>query len=468
VIFVHERLERLLEQFDREQRLSPDKIRKLQLESLQCLVHHHYTQNPSYKELCDEMDVTPKDIHSLDDLEKLPIIERDFLKTHSFRQGLGGFLSVPHSQLVTYLSSSGSTGKSKRIPVARASQQSIFEVCAKGMWLAGVRGYSKDNGGMIMPIFPHGPWPSAFFVQNGSELIDFSSKSEMSMPFEWHATNIKELQPKYIITSPSFISAMMKELKDKIDFEKLGLDRILIGGEYFNESFRKEIEEQAFTKVIDIYGCAETQVVSVECDALRASGWMHYMAPTDIIEVVQPGTDKVLPRGECGEMVISVLNRQAWPVVRYRMGDIIALHSDPNHICECGSTLPLMSRIQGRADDMLVYGNANIYPEMVFNALGTIDDVSSDKFRFTIVPDEYDPSSYYARLQVELADSKYPENNKPLKQKILEALLQQSNELHHAVTKGRQVPAPTIEVVCPGTLYQQEGKLRRFEDLRYT
>ncbi len=466
---MHRQLELLLQNFDAIQTAPIDDIKERQLEKLQQSVQFHFNNNPTYKQMCDEKSVKPDDIQTLDDISKLPIIERDFLKKYSFSQGEGGFLSVPQSELVTYLNSSGSTGKSKRIPIARSAQDSIFQISAEGLWLGGVRGYNKPNGGLLMPIFPHGPWPSSFFVQNGSELIDFSIKAEMSMPYEWHKNNILELKPKYIITSPSFISALLKEIGNDIDFEELNLDRILIGGEYFNESFRKEIEAKTNTKVIDLYGCAETQVASVECDSLHGSGWMHYMAHHDIIEVVEPGTDHVLPLGEEGEMVISVLNREAWPVLRYRMGDIIALHPEEDYECSCGSHLPRMSRIRGRADDMLVYGNANIYPEMIFNAVGKVPEVSSDKFKFQIIPDDSDLSSYYAKLIVEQNDGQKltSEKKNELERKVLSELLAESNELTHAVTKGKQVKEPIIDIVEIGTLYKQEGKLKRMEDLRY-
>lgn len=466
---MHNNLERILQNFDSIQKAPLAKIKAIQLEQLQKAVSFHFENNPTYQKMCNERKVTPEDIKTLKDIELLPIIERDFLKTHSFKHELGGFLSVQQSELVTYLNSSGSTGKSKRIPIARSAQDSIFRVCAEGMWLGGVQGYNKENGGLLMPIFPHGPWPSSFFVQNGAELIDFSIKAEMSMPYDWHKMNIKELQPKYIITSPSFISALLKEIGDDIDFETLNLDRILIGGEYFNESFRNEIEEKTHTKVIDLYGCAETQVASVECDDLHGSGWMHYMAHNDIIEVVEPGTNNVLPLGEEGEMIISVLNRDAWPVIRYRMGDIIALHPEEDYECSCGSHLPRMSRIRGRADDMLVYGNANIYPEMIFNAVGKVSDVSSDKFKFQIISNQNDHGNYFAKLVVEQSNNvNLPKSKiKLLEQTILQNLLNESNELEHAVTKGKQIEAPIIEIVKVGKLYKQEGKLRRMEDLRY-
>ncbi len=452
------------------QKLSKLDIKGLQLTQLRGVVSFHYENNPIYRSKCKELGVEPRHIKTLEDIRLLPIVERDYLSKYPFfhkdLEKRGG--SIPVNELGTFLNSSGSTGKPKRIPISKRAIPSIFETSALGMWICGVKGYQTEAGGTILPIFPHGPFPGSFFLQNGAEQIGFCPKSDMGMSYDWHYENLIDLNAKYIVTSPSFISAFAKHIEKNGDFNAFNLDRIVLGGEYFSESFRDFIQRKFNCKVRDLYGCGETQIVGIESDELYDynPGYMHHLAHMSHIEVVKPGTYEVLPRGERGEMVITVFNRYAWPVVRYRMGDIVSL---PEKYDVKGSLgLPLMSRIQGRSDDMLKYGNVNLYPETLFNALKDYNAknpelmLSGDKFQFVIEEDEQAHS--YATLTIE--SEKEVTSNENVKEKVLSSLVNQSVELQHALYVGKQVPKPEINIVPPGSLYFKEQKLRRMLDNR--
>jgi phenylacetate-CoA ligase len=203
---------------------------------------------------------------------------------------------------------------------------------------------------------------------------------------------------------------------------------------------------------------------------------MYHLAHMSVIEVVHPGSDEPVGPGQEGEMVITVLNRRAWPVVRYRMGDMIALVPEADRPTGLDYTFPLMTRIAGRADDMLKYGNVNIYPALVFNALAAYArsapavPASRDKFRFEVREAEDDPTRVVAVWTIELegttTDRFAADQLQDATRALLEALVRDSDELRHALNVGRQVPPPEIRLVDPGTLFTKAMKLRRMIDRR--
>ena len=199
------------------------------------------------------------------------------------------------------------------------------------------------------------------------------------------------------------------------------------------------------------------------------------MAQSCLVEIVKPGTDELLPPGEAGEMLVTVFNRIAWPVVRYRIGDIAWLHPE-ERVEGLRYTFPLMSRIQGRADDMLVYGNANLFPELFFNAITYFNarsgslKLSPDKFVFEICGDPRDPAAYHGVWKVELEegqpDALCEAARGHAEKAALDTLLSLSPELRYIATSGKNVPLPRVELCAAGALYSGKGKLRRMIDRR--
>lgn len=350
---IRKRLDKVINSLAFYAHMSVEERYSHQLRQLQTSMRHHYNGNATYRQLCHDRGVSPDDIQTLEEIQHLPIVERDFLKKYSFCQGEGGALSVPFSDLTTYLNIPGSKARSEIIPVAESDMDSIFENVALALWMSGIRGYATSPCGTILPIFPQGSWASTFYSQNGCEIIGFSPRVDQKFPYELHLQNLKDFRPKYIHTSPSFISAFANYLEGQLDFFELQLDRIVLAADFFSENFREEIEERFGARVLDLYGCAETQVVSIETDDLyeRYRGLMYHLAHMSIIEVVEPGTENLLPLGEKGEMVITVFNQRAWPLVRYRTGELITLCPYESPLPGCEYTFPLMSRIRSHVDE---------------------------------------------------------------------------------------------------------------------
>ncbi|WP_274692400.1 phenylacetate--CoA ligase family protein, partial [Spartinivicinus poritis] len=364
--------------------LTAQDIPGLQLNKLKNIVEFHYSNNNIYRRLLDDSGVNPSQLTSLDQLSLLPIIDPQQLKQDKFPS----FCSLPLSEITTFLETSGSTGKPKLIPVANNEVSHIYKHVAQMLSVAGVGSPYTDNGRAnrsIYCMFPTGPWPSSFFIQNGSEQLGPTVRADVRMPIHWHKDKLALLRPADVITYPSFLSYFYDQLKNELEFSELGIQRIVIGGEPFTEAFREKMEAAFHCKIYDIYGCGEIGVASIECSHSRATGYTHWCAPELLLEVVDPETMKPVEDGEVGTMVVTNLWRKSTPIIRYAMGDIVCKTTKQ---CECGSSLPLVSRIKGRQDDTFCYGAANLYPDQINQAVTRAG--YSDKYVLEIIdkPDE--------------------------------------------------------------------------------
>ena len=299
------RLASVGDEFERSARLSSDELRTLQGKKLAALVRHSYDGCAAYRRMMDAAGVKPGDIRAADDIAKLPIVE----KKHIIEGAPWGWVSVPSERVARFIESSGSTGHPKLIAISKEEKRRLFEISARSFWLSGVRG-----DGVIFPMLPHGPWASAFFVQNGLELIGPTIPAEMSLPLDWHISRIQAYRPKYLVTSPSFASKLYEEGHDKVDFPSLGLKRMVLGAEGIGKAQRQRFEELFGTTVLQGYGCTEIGVPAAECE--EKSG-LHWFADEYIIEAVDPETKEPVAPGERGEMLVTCLFKDSMPMIRY-------------------------------------------------------------------------------------------------------------------------------------------------------
>ncbi|WP_163831090.1 phenylacetate--CoA ligase family protein [Spartinivicinus ruber] len=426
----------------------------LQLAKLKNIVEFHYSNNITYRKLLDDSGIHPSQLTSLEQLSLLPIIDSKQLSQDKFP----GFCSLSLNDVATYLETSGSTGKPKLIPVAEKEIPHIYGHVAQMLSIAGIGSPYTNNGRGNRPIyclFPTGPWPSSFFIQNGSEQLAPTVRADVRMPMHWHKEKLQILKPADIITYPSFLSYFYDQLKEELDFADLDLKRIVIGGEPFTEAFRTKMEAAFHTKIYDIYGCGEIAIGSIECSYSRTTGYTHWCAPELLLEVVDPETMQPVDDGEVGIMVVTNLWRKSTPIIRYVMGDIIQKTSKQ---CECGSSLPLVSRIKGRQDDAFCYGAANLYPDQINKAVTSAG--YSDKFVLEIM----DTADEMASELVMNLEYDGPEQQDSIANKINDQLASLSMEYKTIVRLEKFRPPMRIQCVKPGTLFSQSmTKLKRFK-----
>ena len=403
-----------------------------------------------YRGLLESHRITPAQIRSLEDLQRLPVMDASLITSHN------DALYTSGEEIITYLHTSGSTGASKIIPVSSNEKSTLARNDALTALILGVR------EGPIYVTYPCGPWPSSFFAQNGAELLADSLRADMGLPIPWHVPVLKRFRPKVIMASPAYISYFAREIQQHgLVPSAMGVQIIKLAGEPLGSHLRRQLAELFQCKVMDVYGSAELGASAAECPMLEDSGLSHYMGTEIIYEVQKIGSPGELCEvGERGELLVTALFRRSLPIIRYNTKDLVYLE-EPSRRCACGLGLPLASRVLGRSDDMFTYGGANVYPEMVYASLS--ENRIDDKFQLALVRGRYDLQDQLV-LRIEHPD-RIPGQASDLAQRVEQSLRRRSAELEYVFGHGL-VRALRVELHDAGGLYRVTGKLKRFVDER--
>ena len=334
-----------------------EKIRELQNEKLLKQVKHVWENVPYYRAKMQEKGVTPDDIKSQDDLYKLPFLTKDDLRK-AYPYGLMG---KPLKDCVRIQSTSGTTGQ--RV-VAFYTQHDIHiweEMCARAIVAAG--GTNED---VVQVSYGYGLFTGGPGLNGGSHLLGSLTIPTSSGNTDRQIMFIKDLSATILCCTPSyaaFIGERMKEMGMKPD--DIPLKAGIFGAEAWSEEMRRDIEATMGIKAYDIYGLTELcgPGVSFECEDQHG---MHINEDYFIAEIIDPKTGEVLPEGSLGELVFTSLDKEAFPLMRYRTRDITSLTHEK---CPCGRTHVRMTKLKGRTDDMLIIRGVNVFPSQIETVL---------------------------------------------------------------------------------------------------
>ena len=334
-----------------------EKIRELQNEKLLKQVRHVWDDVPYYRAKMQEKGLTPDDIKSLDDLHKLPFLTKDDLRK-AYPYGLMG---RPLKDCVRIQSTSGTTGQ--RV-VAFYTPHDIHiweEMCARAIVAAGGSDESVVQVSYGYGLFTGGPG-----LNGGSHLLGSLTIPTSSGNTDRQIMFIKDLSATILCCTPSyaaFIGERMKEMG--LGPNDIPLKAGIFGAEAWSEEMRRDIEATMGIKAYDIYGLTELcgPGVSFECEDQHG---MHINEDYFIAEIIDPKTGEVLPEGSLGELVFTTLDKEAFPLLRYRTRDITSLSHEK---CPCGRTHVRMSRLKGRTDDMLIIRGVNVFPSQIETVL---------------------------------------------------------------------------------------------------
>ncbi|MBR2209223.1 MAG: phenylacetate--CoA ligase [Synergistaceae bacterium] len=334
-----------------------DKIRELQNEKLLKQVRHVWNDVPYYRAKMEEKGLTPDDIKSIDDLHKLPFLTKDDLRK-AYPYGLMG---RPLKDCVRIQSTSGTTGQ--RV-VAFYTLHDIHiweEMCARAIVAAGGSDESVVQVSYGYGLFTGGPG-----LNGGSHLLGSLTIPTSSGNTDRQIMFIKDLSATILCCTPSyaaFIGERMKEMG--LTPDQIPLKAGIFGAEAWSEEMRRDIEATMGIKAYDIYGLTELcgPGVSFECEDQHG---MHINEDYFIAEIIDPKTGEVLPEGSLGELVFTTLDKEAFPLLRYRTRDITSLSHEK---CPCGRTHVRMSRLKGRTDDMLIIRGVNVFPSQIETVL---------------------------------------------------------------------------------------------------
>ncbi len=317
--------------------------------------------NPVMRKHLD-MDST-KDVKSLEDFRRLPLMTKDFLR----RQDPFELCCTDPEETVRVHATSGTTGEAVIIPYS-ASDVRLFEmIVARSLRMAGIR---QSDRVLVTPGF--GLWTAGAGFQAGVESLGACAIPTGPLPVEAQLPFLDRLQPDVLIGTASFALLLGETLK--ASGKPSPFRSAVLGAEQWGERRRKTIEDLLGVETFDIYGMTETYGpgLAIECEFHQG---LHYWDDLFFLEIIDPETGEAVPEGTVGEVVLTTLYKEALPLVRYRTRDLAAIL--PGR-CPCGSTFPRLSRIIGRADDMLTYRGVNLFPSAVERVIAEIEGLGSE------------------------------------------------------------------------------------------
>ena len=334
-----------------------EEIKKLQSEKLVKQVKHVYENVPYYRDLMDQKGVKPEDIHGIEDLHKLPFLTKADLRD-AYPYGL---LAKPLSECVRIQSTSGTTG---RRVVAFYTQKDIDlweDCCARA--IVAVGGTNED---VCQVAYGYGLFTGGPGLNGGSHKVGCLTLPMSSGNTERQIQFMTDLKATILCCTPSYAAYIGETLKEMgYKPEDIPLKAGIFGAEPWTEEMRRGIEAALGIKAYDIYGLTETSGPGVSFECQEQTG-MHINEDHFLAEIIDPETGEVLPEGSKGELVFTSLDKEAFPLLRYRTRDICVLSRKP---CSCGRTFIKMAKPMGRTDDMLIIRGVNVFPSQIETVL---------------------------------------------------------------------------------------------------
>ena len=334
-----------------------EELEQIQLERLQATLHHAYRHVPFYRELFDRVGLGPGDILSLQDLREVPFTTKeDLLQGFPY-----SFFAVPLTKVARIHTSSGTTGKPVVVGYTKRGLQYWAHLNARILMAGGLG--ERD---VLQISFNYGLFTGGFGFHAGAELLGATVIPASAMSITRQINIMMNFKATALVSLPSHALRIGHRLQEMgIDPRGLSLKVGFFGAEPWSEATRKQIEDHLLIKALDNYGLAEVggPGVSYECEYRQG---LHISEDHFYPEIIDPATGEVLDPGQEGELVLTTLTKEAFPVLRFRTGDLTSLNNEP---CECGRTLVRMARVKGRVDDMLIIRGINLFPSQIEDVL---------------------------------------------------------------------------------------------------
>lgn len=419
---------------------SLDEMRAIQNEKLVKQVKHVYENVEYYRNLMDEKGVKPEDIQSIDDLHKLPFLTKADLRD-AYPYGL---LGADLKDCVRIHSTSGTTG---RRVVAFYTQNDIDmwdDCCARAITAAG-----GTNGDVCQVAYGYGLFTGGFGLNGGSQKVGCLTLPMSSGNTERQIQFMQDLHSTIICCTPSYAAYIGETVKEMgLKPEDLDLKAGIFGAEPWTEEMRRDIEKSLGIKAYDIYGLTESTGPGVAFECEEQTG-MHINEDHFLAEIIDPETGEVLPEGSKGELVFTNLDKEGFPLLRYRTRDICILSRKK---CSCGRTLIKMAKPMGRSDDMMIIRGVNVFPSQIETVLLKEGYTSN----YLIEVDRVNNTDTLD-VSVELAPDQFTDTMKDLAAK--EKSLANAMKIMLGVN-------PKVHLVAPKTITRSEGKAVRVIDRR--
>jgi len=411
-------------------------LKRIQQERIRKIVRYAYRDVPFYRKRFDEAGVGPESIKTLDDVPKIPFTVKTDLRDYYPL----GILAVPPSRLYCLHASSGTTGKPIVVAYTRGDLERWARLMGRTFAVAGVR-----RGDIVQNMYGYGLFTGGLGFHYGARAIGATVVPTSVGNTKRQLMLLKDLQSTVAACTPSYMvylceASRAEGYEPRKDFSlRIGL----LGAEPWSEEARNRIEDTFGLRAHDCYGCSELYGPGVAIECEQRSG-LHVWGDEFLVETIDPNTGEVLEPGSEGELVFTMLSREAMPLLRYRTRDLSRVFEEE---CACGRYHSRIQRIKGRSDDMLIIGGVNVFPSQVEHVLMNVPGLG-DQYQIVISREELD------RLAVKVEAPKDRLSDSQLLKKVQAELL---------ATLGIRA---NVDLVEEGTLPRYEGKACRVVDLR--
>lgn len=396
---------------------------------------------PFYKKVFDDKKVNISKISSIEHVKDLPLTTKNDLRL-SYPDGM---VTLPRQEIVRMHASSGTTGKSTVIFYSMKDVDDWADLVARCMVATGT---TRDD--VFQNMMGYGLFTGGLGLHYGAEKLGCMVIPSSTGNTQKQIQLIQDFNTTVVHITPSYALHLVEVIQENgIDPHDLALKKAYIGAEPHSESTRKKIEEQYGIDAYNSYGLSEMNGPGVSFECTYKDG-MHTWEDFYIVEIIDPKTEKVLPDGEEGELVLTHLNREAMPIVRYRTRDLTRIIPEK---CACGRTHRRIERIKGRSDDMIIVGGVNVFPSQIESVLMNIPEVGNN---YQIVLDR-EESLDRIHIKVELYS------------KMFHGDLKELNRLKNKITdavRSTIIVNPRVELLEPGSLPPSMGKAIRVIDNR--
>lgn len=427
--------------------LEQSKMEDLQLERLKQTAKRVFENIPFYRKFFEEAGISPEDIQDLSDLQKLPFTKKQDLRNHyPF-----GMFAVDQEEVIRLHASSGTSGKPTVVGYTRNDIDTWTEMVARSIAAAG-----GEPGKVLHNAYGYGLFTGGLGLHYGSEKLGMATVPVSGGNTDRQVLLIEDFKPQVICGTPSYILNIAEKMReDGKNPKETSLEYGIFGAEPWSEEMRRELENALAIKAVDIYGLSEVYGPGVSIECHEAQDGLHVQEDIVYVEVIDPETLEPVPDGEDGEFVFTSLKKEATPLIRYRTGDIGSIRRGK---CQCGRTTVKMSRVKGRADDMLIIRGVNVFPSQIENDLLQVKELVP---HYQVAIDRKETLDQ-ADLHVEISEDFFGKIGGDIRHKGVEEL---ERKVAHQI-KANCLVSMRVKVFPPKSIPRSQGKAVRIIDLR--
>ncbi len=420
---------------EQKEKMPRSEIEQLQLERLQAMLNRLYSEVSYYRHLLDSVDLPPSEFRSLDQLRMIPFTHKETLR-ENYPYGL---FAVPLREIVRIQASSGTTGQPVVTGYTRNDIKHWTELVARVFCATGV---SKDD--VVQICLDYGLFSGGLAFHYGAEEIGASVIPASTFNPEGQLDIMRHYKTTALVCVPTYALKLVQVAREKnMPPQQLSLKTVVLTGEPWPENVRERIERGFHVEVFDAYGVSEVMGPGISYECPQRKG-LHISEDHFIAEIVAARTGEVLSNGEEGELVLTTITKKAFPLLRFRTGDLTALDLAP---CSCGRATARMSKVAGRVDDAVFVQGKSVLPSQVEKILHSVEGVVP---RFQIVVDK-SGTAEELRVRVEMDNRIFSDEMKVL------AELKRNVERKMEEVMG---VAATVTLVEPRSLEANHAKVK--------